>query len=95
MEAEIIELNWIEDGVEWTVTELAARSPFSEAELRELLDCGALPRGGRRVLPSLRAAARLRADFELDLHGVALAMTLLKRIEELETDLARLRPHTL
>jgi chaperone modulatory protein CbpM len=92
VEAEITEVSWIEDGVEWTVAELAARSRFTEAELRELLDCGALPRGGQRVLPALRAAARLRSDFELDLHGVALALTLLNRIEELEADLSRLRP---
>jgi chaperone modulatory protein CbpM len=92
VEAEITEVSWIEDGVEWTVGELAARSRFTEAELRELLDCGALPHGGLRVLPALRTAARLRADFELDLHGVALALTLLNRIEELEADLSRLRP---
>ena len=92
MEAEIIEVSWIEDGVEWTIAELAARSRFTEAELRELLDCGALPRRGQGVLPALRAAARLRADFELDLQGVALALTLLKRIEELQAELSRRRP---
>ena len=91
MEAEIIEVSWSEDGVEWTVEELAARSRFTEAELRELLDWGALPRRGDLVLPALRAAARLRSDFELDLAGVALAMTLLRRIDELETRLSRLR----
>jgi hypothetical protein len=36
-------------------------------------------------------AARLRQDFELDLQGVALAMTLLRRIEELNVEIARLK----
>jgi chaperone modulatory protein CbpM len=91
VEADITETSWIEDGVEWTVTELAARSRFSESELLELLDCGALPRRGRHTLPALLTAARLRADFGLDLDGLALAMTLLRRIDELEAELSRLR----
>jgi len=91
VEAEYTEMGWVEEGVEWTVAELAARCRFTEQELGELLDCGALPRGGRRALPVLRAAARLRNDFGLDLDGVALAMTLLRRIDELESELSRLR----
>lgn len=91
MEVEFTEMIWVEDGVEWTVAELAARSRFTEQELSELLDCGALPRGGSRMLPVLRTAARLRNDFGLDLEGVALAMTLLRRIDELESELSHLR----
>jgi chaperone modulatory protein CbpM len=91
VETEFTEVTWVEDGVEWSVSELAERSRFTESELRELLDCGALPSGGHRVLPALRAATRLRSDFGLDLDGVALAMTLLRRIDELESELSRLR----
>ena len=91
METEFTEMTWVEDGVEWTVSELAARSRFTESELRELLDCGALASSGHRVLPVLSAAARLRSDFGLDLDGVALAMTLLRRIDELESELSHLR----
>ncbi|MES2537383.1 MAG: chaperone modulator CbpM [Pseudomonadota bacterium] len=36
-------------------------------------------------------ARRLRDDFELDRHGVTLAMTLMQRIEELEMELNAVR----
>ena|SRR5690606_2409401 len=38
-----------------------------------------------------RTARRLRDDFELDAHGLALAMKLLDRIQGLESELASLR----
>jgi hypothetical protein len=46
----------------------------------------------------VRSACRLRADFELEPHGVALAISLLDRIRELEREIASLRakmPHRL
>jgi chaperone modulatory protein CbpM len=38
----------------------------------------------------VRVARRLRDDFELDAHGLALALTLRRRIDELEAELASL-----
>ena len=96
MKIEVTELTWLDERVEYSLEELAERSHFSRTELMELIDCGAIsPRDGR-VLEAARTAARLRSDFEVDLHGVALAMTLLRRIQELEIELRGLRaraPH--
>jgi hypothetical protein len=39
----------------------------------------------------MRRACRLRTDLELDLHAVALALTLIEQINRLETELAQLR----
>jgi chaperone modulatory protein CbpM len=55
------------------------------------MQCGAIPGHPGRALSAARTAARLRQDFELDLQGVALAMTLLRRIEELNVEIARLK----
>ena len=62
----------------------------------QLIDTGAIAALDARALQVARTAARLRGDFEIDPHGVALAMTLLRRIEHLENELCALRarsPH--
>ena len=38
-----------------------------------------------------RRASRLKVDFDLNLSGLALALTYLERIEEMEAELERLR----
>jgi chaperone modulatory protein CbpM len=90
---DLTELVWLDESTECTLVELAERSRLSEAEIVELVDYGVLPSGDRstpqarfppRALATARTAARLRDDFEIDLPGVALALTLLQRIEELE-----------
>jgi chaperone modulatory protein CbpM len=91
METEAMELEWLDDHDECPAGELAQRSRFLEIEILELMQCGAIPQHPGRALPAARMAARLRQDFELDLHGVALAMTLLRRIEELNAEIARLK----
>jgi len=40
-----------------------------------------------RYVATVRTARRLRDDFQLDRHGVALALTLLRRIGELEAEM--------
>jgi chaperone modulatory protein CbpM len=89
--AETPEPEWLDDRGECPVGELAQQSRFLEVEILELMHCGAIPRQQGRALSAARMAARLRQDFELDLQGVALALTLLRRIDELEGELARLR----
>ena len=62
-----------------------------QAEILELIDCGAIASGDGRALQTARTAARLRSDFEINVQGVALAMTLLRRIADLEVELRALR----
>jgi chaperone modulatory protein CbpM len=95
---DLAELAWLEEGPECTLSELAERSRLSHAEIVELIEYGVLPpadpssaqqRFPARALATARTAARLRDDFEIDLRGVALALALLRRIEELEGRLLR------
>jgi hypothetical protein len=85
---------------EFSLAELTALSGLSEPELRELVDYGALvptnPAASSWVfagqsLTTVRTACRLRSGFELELTGVALVLTLLRQIEELETQLGSVR----
>jgi len=94
------ETAWLTEACEFTVEELSEISGLTETELRELVEYGAIapvePAAARwsftgRSLVTVRAACRLRADFELEAHGVALVIALLDRIGELESELARLR----
>ena len=94
MEAEVTVVEWLDDQREYPAGELAQRARFPEFEILELLHCGAIPRRPDQALSAARMAARLRRDFELDLQGVALALTLLQRIDELQTELTSLRAHS-
>ena len=82
------------------LTELCDLSGLSEAELRELVDYGALAPAeaatehwvfSMRSITVARTARRLREDFELEPHGVALVLAYLERIHELEDALRDLR----
>ena len=94
MRIEVTEVTWLDEQVEYSLEELAERSHLSRAELEVLVDSGAISSRDGRALQTARTAARLRGDFEVDLRGVALAMALLRRIEELEADLCALRART-
>lgn len=100
MEAKSDEAVWLTDDSEFSFAELAALSGLSEAELRELVDYGAIapvnPDSPQwifkgRCLVTVRAAFRLRTSFELEPHGVALVVSLLDRIHGLEAELGDLR----
>lgn len=91
---------WLHERHELALEDLCELSGLSEAELRELVDYGVLApidpdarnwsfRADRLVLA--RSARRLRKDFELDPHGVALVVTLLERVRDLEVELRDLR----
>jgi chaperone modulatory protein CbpM len=94
------EAPWPNEHREFSLEELCELSGLSEAELRDLVDWGVLapaepgaPRwtfSAERLIVA-RSAFRLRKDFELDTHGVALAVTLLERIRDLEAELRDLR----
>jgi len=80
--------------------ELVELSGLSEDEVRELVEYGALTpddeSGGQlifsvRSIMIARSARRLREDFELEPHGVALLLAYLDRIHDLEAQLCALR----
>lgn len=100
MKTESPEAPWPNEHREFSLEELCELSGLSETELRDLVDWGVLapaepgaPRwtfSAERLIVA-RSAFRLRKDFELDTHGVALAVTLLERIRDLEAELRDLR----
>jgi chaperone modulatory protein CbpM len=97
---ELTETVWLDERGSVTLVELAECSGLTESELRELVDMGALepldtaaPQWsfGSRCIVAARAACRLRDDFELDTSALAVALSLLERVRELEVELQRLR----
>jgi chaperone modulatory protein CbpM len=102
MQNEVIEVLRLEEHHELSLSELADLSRLSEAELLELLEGGvfaavdpgaAEPTFHANCLVIARAARRLRDDFELDTHGIALVLALLDRVQGLEVQLLELRAH--
>lgn len=100
MKIELTEASWLNERYEFSLEQLCELSGLSEAELRELVDCGVLEPtdpdqpdwtfSADRLLVA-RSAFRLRRDFDLDPHGVALVVTLLERVRGLEAELRELR----
>jgi len=105
MNIEEIEAVWIDERGAISLTTLQSLSGLSEADLRALVDCGALnpadPAAAelnfeRRCVAAVKVAGRLRRDFDLDPDALALALGLVERIQELEGELRKLRvlmPH--
>ena len=91
---------WLTEDNEFSLSNLAELSGLSEAELCELVDYGAVTPvnpdsppwvfNGKCLL-TIRTACRLRVSFDLDPHGVALIVSLLERIHDLEAQLGSLR----
>jgi chaperone modulatory protein CbpM len=100
VKAESAEAIWLTEDHEFSLAELAELSGSSEAELRELVDYGAVAPidpdsnpwvfNGKCLL-TVRTACRLRIGFDLEPHGVALTISLLERIHDLEDQLSSLR----
>jgi hypothetical protein len=99
VQVELTETVWLDEHGEVTLVELAQCSGLSESELTELVELGAfepLDRSapqwsfGSRCIVAARAAGRLRNDFELAPPGLALVLSLLDRLQELEQSLQRL-----
>jgi chaperone modulatory protein CbpM len=91
---------WPDERQNLPLRALAELSGLSEDELVHLIDCGALApfaeASGQRVfsvhsITVARTARRLRDDFELEPHGVAVLLAYLDRIRELEAQLRALR----
>jgi chaperone modulatory protein CbpM len=100
MKTEQADAVWLDVHHEFSFAELEQFSGLSEAELRELVDYGVLaPVDPRRpewtfsgeIVVTMQVAGRLRDDLELDPQALALALTLMGRIRELEAQLRELR----
>ena len=100
MQLEQIEAVWLDAHHEYTLAELEHCSGLSQAELRELVDYGVLaptdPQGAEwtftgDIVVTVQAAGRLRDDLELDPQALALALTLIDRIRELEAQVRSLQ----
>jgi chaperone modulatory protein CbpM len=105
MKIEVTEVHWVDQHGACSLHELAEASRLSEDELRELVALGVLrplpvpgadaPGGDLRFAAecrvTMRVVRRLRDDFELDPHGLSVALALLERIEGLERQLRALR----
>ena len=94
------EVMWLDAHCECSFAELVRCSGLSERELRELVDYGALTPNNPQesewtfsgdIVLTVQAAGRLRDDLELDAQTLALTLTLLKRIRELEAQIGDLR----
>ena len=93
------ELGWLDARETVTVTELSRVCALSPDELGELVEYGALmpmapsppePRFSAEWVMPLRAAGKLRRDYDLDLFAVALLLDYLHRIDGLESRLRSL-----
>jgi len=100
MRAEVAEALPMEQGLELTLSELAQLSGLEEKELRELVEHGVFEdvdssshvwKFRAQYLVVARKAERLRHDFELDAHGVAVLLRYIERIDTLQRELLELR----
>ncbi|HWW05099.1 chaperone modulator CbpM [Collimonas sp.] len=97
MTALLVEAVWLNDIELCSLDELAEFSGLSQAELADLVAIGAIEPDHSaapayvfraQTIVLARTARRLRDDFELDTHGVAMALNLLEKIHALEARLA-------
>ncbi|MGA9854780.1 MAG: chaperone modulator CbpM [Gammaproteobacteria bacterium] len=99
MKAILTEMLWLDEHTTITLSELAELSGMPADDINELIDYGvitSLDEDGAQAtfqahyVITAKTAHRLRNDFELDARGVALAMTLIERVQELEAQLRTL-----
>ena len=100
MQIETHDAIWLDRSQVVSINELVNISGFSEEEVHELVDGGALVPINPDALAwtfsadcvvTVRKASRLRDDLELDAHAMVLALTLLEQIRSLESELSQLR----
>lgn len=100
MKVKVSEWIWLNDHAVCSAQHLAEVSGLSHEEIDELIESGVIvPVDDKaqsksfqlRCVVIANTARRLRDDFELDLHGVALALTLMRRIDELQEELSAVR----
>lgn len=90
---------WLESRTDYSVHEVVEMSGLSQALIDELIACGALPVVvtvsstylEAEAVVLAQAARRLRDHFELDDQGLAVAVSLLRRVRMLEAELSDTR----
>jgi chaperone modulatory protein CbpM len=102
MNLQVSQAVWLNEGEVCTIAHLAEVSGLSLDEVEDLVRSGVIYPVDAAIEPpsfhllhvvTVRQARRLRDDFELDQNGLALAMTLLRRISAIEQALSvRARP---
>ncbi len=102
MNAQVVEVGWLDARETLTMAELCRACGLSAAELDELVEYGVLTplpqRPSERVFSAdcvvpLRTAGRLKQDFDLDLFAISILLGYLNRIDELEREVKSLRAH--
>jgi chaperone modulatory protein CbpM len=87
---------WLDDSEVCSIEQLADASGLSVEELDDLIRNGVIAPVDENAQPlsfrlhylvTARTARRLRDDFELDRHGMTLALTLLRQIDQLQAEL--------
>jgi chaperone modulatory protein CbpM len=97
MRIDLTEAVWVEEQPDLDLADLAESSGLPVEVVQELADCGVLATSGSQwrfaggCVTTVRTASRLRNDFELDANALALVMRLVDRVQELETEIRRLR----
>jgi chaperone modulatory protein CbpM len=104
MNIQSVDSIWLDENDLYSTDNLIELSGLSDEEVRDLVENGVIvpveaastqstqPGAYRlRYVITAKTARRLRDDFELDRHGVTLALTLLRRISELEAELREVR----
>ena len=93
MNIDFSEIVWLDHHHEVSIDELVELSGFSQEELRQLVDSGALvPINPDEIcwsfsahsVVSIRTLSRLKQDFELESNAFALTLVFLERIRALE-----------
>ncbi|GGC61722.1 hypothetical protein GCM10011396_05840 [Undibacterium terreum] len=94
---EKVDAVWLNETSFCSIEELVSLSGLSAAELDHLVEMGLITANStadgnllfqQHYLVIARTARRLRDDFELDPAGLGVAVRLLQRIQELETQLS-------
>lgn len=95
--AERDDVLWLHARHEITIVELAECAGLEEGEVRELVEYGALSPTDAQAwtfsadcVSRVRAAARLRADLDLETPTLALVLSFLERIDTLEAQVRNL-----
>src|SRR5437899_11893323 len=97
MSTHFVEAVWLNQSDFCSLDDLAELSGLSHAELHDLVEIGAIEPASvdsenyvfqTHYIVAARTARRLRDDFELDSQGLAVALSLLRRIRELELQLS-------
>lgn len=99
MTIERTDVLWFEARTDYSVDEVAELSGLPVSLLTGLVEAGALPAHRLSVTLRLeaetvtlaRAARRLHEHFELDADGLAVAVSLLRRVRSLESELSAAR----